>query len=242
MAETFSDSTNKNGKTLMKLIALYGSATHQLSQNAIKRLATLGQKTFKYLGIIIRSDLNQADHVNYTLRKAWKALHFTMRILKKGNNNTKRLAYSALLRPILEYGVVCWDPQREGQISALIWVQKRAAKFENNINRSGWETLAQRRLIARICALFKTYTAARAWKAIGVRFLKPCYLSRDEHKRKIRNKKQNTYVGKYFFVNRTIKSWKQSPAGLLVSFPCKLNTFRSRVTECSYKQGYSGGD
>jgi len=28
MAETFSDSTNKNGKTLMKLIALYGSATH----------------------------------------------------------------------------------------------------------------------------------------------------------------------------------------------------------------------
>jgi hypothetical protein len=26
--------------------------------------------SFKYLGIIIRSDLNWADHVNYTLRKA----------------------------------------------------------------------------------------------------------------------------------------------------------------------------
>jgi len=25
---------------------------------------------FKYLGIIIRSDLNWADHVNYTLRRA----------------------------------------------------------------------------------------------------------------------------------------------------------------------------
>jgi hypothetical protein len=62
--------------------------------------------SFKYLGIIIRSDLNWADHVNYMLRKAWKALHFIMQILKKGNNNMKRLAYTALVRPILEYGAV----------------------------------------------------------------------------------------------------------------------------------------
>jgi len=65
--------------------------------------------SFKYLRIIIRSDLNWAYRVNYTLRKAWKALHFIMPILKKGNNNTKRLAYTALVRPILEYGAVCWD-------------------------------------------------------------------------------------------------------------------------------------
>jgi hypothetical protein len=44
--------------------------------------------SFKNLGIIIRSDLSWADHVNYTLIKAWKALHFVMRVLKKGNNNT----------------------------------------------------------------------------------------------------------------------------------------------------------
>jgi len=99
--------------------------------------------SFKYLGIIIRNDLNWADHVNYALRKARKAPHFIMRILKKGNNNTKRLAYTALVRPILEYGAVCWDPYREGQVSALNRVQKREAKFANNINESGWETLAQ---------------------------------------------------------------------------------------------------
>ena len=40
------------------------------------------------------------------------------------------------MRPILEYGAVCSDPYREGQISALNWVQKRAAKFGNNINLS----------------------------------------------------------------------------------------------------------
>jgi len=30
-------------------------------------------------------------------------------------------------------------------------------------------------------------------------------------------------------VNRNIKSWNQLPAGLLVSFSCKLNTLRKRV-------------
>jgi len=83
-----------------------------------------GASSFKYLGIIIRSDLNWAD-VTYKLRKAWKALHFIISILKKGHNarNTKRSAYTALVRPILEYGVVCWDPYREGQESALNRVQ-----------------------------------------------------------------------------------------------------------------------
>jgi hypothetical protein len=73
----------------------------------------------KYLGINLRSDLSWADQVKYTVRKAWKALHFTMRILKVGNSNTKNLAYMSLVRPILEYGAACWDPHREGQISAL---------------------------------------------------------------------------------------------------------------------------
>jgi hypothetical protein len=95
--------------------------------------------SFKYLGKIIRSDLNCADLVIYTLRKAWTALCFIMRILKTGNNNTTRLAYTALVRPILEYGAVCWDPNREGQVSALNRVQNKAAKFAHNTNETGWK-------------------------------------------------------------------------------------------------------
>jgi hypothetical protein len=51
--------------------------------------------------------------------RAWKALHFTMRILKNGNSNTKRLAYTSLVCPTLEYGAVYWDPYREEQTNAL---------------------------------------------------------------------------------------------------------------------------
>jgi hypothetical protein len=135
----------------------------------------------KYLGIILHSDLSWADHVNYMVKKAWKALHFTMWILKKGNSNTKSLAYRSLVRPILEYGAACWDPYRDGQISALDRVQKRVAKFVHNTNSLNWETLASRRKLSRICALFKVYTGEHAWKPIGDRLKRPHYLSRVDH-------------------------------------------------------------
>ena len=72
------------------------------------------------------------DQVSYTGQKAWKALHFVMRVLKKGNKNTKSLAYKSLVRPVLEYESACWDPCREGQINALERVQKKAAQFTND--------------------------------------------------------------------------------------------------------------
>jgi hypothetical protein len=99
----------------------------------------------KDLGIIIRSDLSWADQVNYTVQKAWRALHFVMRIVKKGNKNTKSLAYTSLVRPILEYGAACWDPCTECQISALDRVQNKAAKFAHLSGGSDLESLAQRR-------------------------------------------------------------------------------------------------
>jgi hypothetical protein len=68
-----------------------------------------------------------------------------------------------------------------------------------------WETLAQRRKKASICALCKAYTGERAWKSIGDRLNGPCYLSRDDHDGKIRARKQRTDIGNYSFVNRTIK-------------------------------------
>jgi hypothetical protein len=67
------------------------------------------------------------------------------------------LSYTSLVRPILEYGAVCWDPYRKGQVNALDRVQNIPAKFVHHRNDSNWETLTQRREIARICALFRAY-------------------------------------------------------------------------------------
>jgi hypothetical protein len=54
-------------------------------------------------------------------------------------------------------------------------------------------------------------------------------LSRVDHVWKIRDRKQRTDIGKYSFVNRTIKNWNQLPAQTLEIFPCKPKIFRKRV-------------
>jgi len=81
---------------------------------------------------------------SFKTQKAWKALHFVMRVLKKG---IQSLSYTSLVRHILEFGSAYWDPCR-GQINALDGVQKKAAQFTNHTKDSDWETLAQRMTIA----------------------------------------------------------------------------------------------
>jgi hypothetical protein len=46
--------------------------------------------------------------------------------------------------------------------------------------------------------------------------------------RKIRDWKQRKNIGKYSFVNRTIKKWNQLPAEALGTFSCKPKIFRNR--------------
>ena len=185
----------------------------------------------KYLGIILRSDLSWAVQVNYTVKKAWEALHFTMRILKKRKSNTKRLTYMSLVHPILEYGAAYWDLYREGQINALDRMQKKVAKFAHHTNSSNWETLASHRKLSHICALFKAYSGDRAWKAIGDKLQQPHYLSRVDHEQKIRSRRQRADIGKYSFVNRTIQDWNQLPAEVLGTLPCKIKTLKKRARD-----------
>jgi hypothetical protein len=50
----------------------------------------------------------------------------------------------------------------ECQINALDHVQNKATKFVHHTGGLNWESLAQPSKIARMCALFKTYTGERA--------------------------------------------------------------------------------
>jgi hypothetical protein len=83
--------------------------------------------------------------------------------------------------------------------------------------------------LAQRSALFKAYTGERAWKTIGDRLQTPHYLSRVDHHRKIRNRKQRTDIGKFSFVNRPIQLWNKLLADALGTFPCKPSIFRKRV-------------
>ena len=55
------------------------------------------------------------------------------------------------------------------------------------------------------------------------------YLSRIDGVRKIRDRKQRMDIGKYSFVNRTIKNWNQLPAETLGTSSCKPKIFRKNL-------------
>ena len=111
----------------------------------------------------------------------------------------------------------------------LAGYKRKAAQFTNHTKDSDWETLAQRRTIARLCALFKTCSVERAWTAVLDRLRRAYCLSRVDHVRKIKNRKQRTDIGKYSFVNKTIKNCNQLPTEALWTFPRKPKIFRNTV-------------
>jgi len=108
-------------------------------------------------------------------------------------------------------------------------VQNKAAKLAHHSGDSEWESLAQCRKIARMCALYKAYTGQRTWKAIGVSLQAPSYLSRVDHYWKIGARKQRTDMGKYSFVNRSITDWNMLPEGAIGTSHGKTHIFKTRV-------------
>ena len=110
----------------------------------------------KYLGVHINKQLNWNTHINHTTSKADKSLNFLRRNINVSNPTIKGRAYKSLVRPILEYAQVVWDPYEVGQIDQLESVQRRAARFTMNnyrrtssvtamLNNLEWPLLANRR-------------------------------------------------------------------------------------------------
>ena len=86
-------------------------------------------------------------------------------------------------------------------------------------------------LQARLCVLFKAFSGEWAWKATRDRLQRPFCLRTVNHVRKIRERKERMDIGKYSFVNRTIKNWNQLSAEALGTFHCKPKIFRNRFKE-----------
>ena len=89
--------------------------------------------------------------------------------------------------------------------------------------------MAQRRKIARMCALYKAYNGESAWKAIGVRLQVPGYLSRVDQYWKIGASKQRTDIGKYSYVNRSITAWNKLPEEAIGTSNGKTHIFKTKV-------------
>ncbi|XP_025206288.1 cilia- and flagella-associated protein 61-like [Melanaphis sacchari] len=82
------------------------------------------------LGFKLTRNLSPSPHIAMITNRAFKVLGFIMRLSKdfKLSKSLKSL-YCALVRPILEYGSVVWDPYTASDINQLERVQHRFLRF-----------------------------------------------------------------------------------------------------------------
>lgn len=86
-------------------------------------------KQYKYLGLIFTPDLRWNLHVEELCSKANKVLWGLRRNLHCASPEVKTLAYKTLLRPIIEYAKVVWDPYTQTNCLKLDIIQRLSSRF-----------------------------------------------------------------------------------------------------------------
>ena len=97
------------------------------------------------------SPLQVINHIRYTTNNSAK------RIVHQCTSSVKETAYITLVRPILEYASVVWDPHQQYIINNIEMIQRRAAwwvkqdyrltsSVSDMINDLQWTTLQKRRM------------------------------------------------------------------------------------------------
>ena len=122
-------------------------------------------ENFKYLGILLSSDLSWSAHIDSICNKARKLIGLLYRRFYADLESDKLLEmYKLLVRPHLEYAAPVWDPHLVKDTSNLERVQKFGlrmcmknwdASYHDLLDMSQMPTLENRRLYLKLCTLFK---------------------------------------------------------------------------------------
>ena len=123
----------------------------------------------KYLGVTISGNLSWEKHVTNITNKANSVLAVLKRNVRVPSKSVKSAAYTALVRPHLEYCSPVWDPSTKKLKVKIEKVQRRSARWVMNKYRQGpnttgptsmmadlsWPLLETRRRISRLCLMYK---------------------------------------------------------------------------------------
>lgn len=128
--------------------------------------------SFLDLGILLDPKLNFNTHITTMVNKAYGVFYFIKRWAKEFTDPyiTKGL-FTSLVRPILEYGSVVWDPQYNHYVNLIESVQKQFVLFclgdlrwnpaialppySNRLSLIKLPSLSSRRKMLNSCTIFK---------------------------------------------------------------------------------------
>jgi hypothetical protein len=193
-------------------------------------------KDSAYLGVNISEDLKWEPHISKITAKAQRSLGFIRRNLKHCPEKLRELAYFTLVRSLLDYCSVVWDPHLVKDIHQLETVQRRAARFvkqdykwdssvTNMIKDLGWDALQDRRKEARLIMFHKIVTGVVAVPADD--YLIPGSTRTRSNTKHFRHLQTKTEAYRNSFFPRTIKDWNLLPKDLVLSET--VETFKSHL-------------
>ena len=176
-------------------------------------------ETAKYLGVNIHNRLNWNYHINQVAKKANNTRAFLQRNLHQCPRKTKDLCYKTLVRPLMEYGCVIWDPYTASNIQALEMVQRRSARFvtgdyrqtssvSSMLQQLNWPTLQERRATQKTVMM---YRIVNHLVAIPTTCLIPTAVTMRGHNQRFLVPFARTQTYQYSFFPSGIRLWNNLP-------------------------------
>lgn len=176
---------------------------------------------YKYLGIWITNRLSWNKHIDYVTSNTLRKLFFLKRTLKYSTSDTRLLAYKTIIRPMLEYGNVIWDPFTKLNLTKLERIQNKATRFifnsygrtsvQNLVQRAGLQPITERN---RVCRLKFLYQIIHGYYKINVQdyiTFSQGYSTRQRHSFSIVPFMPRNNCFKYSFFPRTVVEWNELP-------------------------------
>ena len=124
--ETWQMNLNINKCAILTCSRLLSSSTSVYTING-QSLTRVTQHP--YLGVMFDSIMSFSPHISNITCNAIRILNFVKRNLYKCNRDTKCMAYTSLVRPVLEYTLSVWDPYLNKNILAIEMIQRWAARW-----------------------------------------------------------------------------------------------------------------
>ena len=114
------------------IVSLCKSSHLHSRDNQILKLVPL----IPYLGVQLSENLSWSEHVSTITKKVNSSLGLLRRSLRSCPEECRKTAYLALVRSVLEYSAVVWDPHQQRDTEKLEDVQRCAARFIKQDYRS----------------------------------------------------------------------------------------------------------
>ena len=122
--------------------------------------------SYKYLGILITSNLSWSSHIQVITTEARKLTGMLYRrFYKNSQPSTLKALYIVLIRPVLKYGIPAWDPYLKRTLIVLNPFKSLLLRFalncgtlnpiEARLHSLKLDTLSRRRCHLKQCHLYK---------------------------------------------------------------------------------------